>query len=59
LDAGGGFVGLGDVEGGADQADVEAAALANATVKAYLEANNLTVRKVIVVPNRIVNLVAN
>jgi leucyl-tRNA synthetase len=44
---------------GANQADVEAAALANATVKAYLEANNLTVRKVIVVPDRIVNLVAN
>ena len=44
---------------GADNADVEAAALANATVKAYLEANNLTVRKVIVVPDRIVNLVAN
>jgi len=44
---------------GAAQADVEAAALANATVKAYLEANNLTVRKVIVVPDRIVNLVAN
>jgi len=44
---------------GADQADVEAAALANPTVKAYLEANNLTVRKVIVVPDRIVNLVAN
>ncbi len=44
---------------GAAQTDVEAAALANATVKAYLEANNLTVRKVIVVPDRIVNLVAN
>jgi leucyl-tRNA synthetase len=44
---------------GADNADVEAAALANPTVKAYLEANNLTVRKVIVVPDRIVNLVAN
>ena len=44
---------------GADNADVEAAALANPTVRAYLEANNLTVRKVIVVPDRIVNLVAN
>ncbi|RZJ18240.1 MAG: leucine--tRNA ligase [Brevundimonas sp.] len=43
---------------GSDNATVEAAALANPTVQAYLSANNLTVRKVIVVPDRIVNLVA-
>ena len=43
---------------GSDNATVEAAALANPTVQAYLAANNLSVRKVIVVPDRIVNLVA-
>ncbi|MET4684180.1 leucine--tRNA ligase [Brevundimonas faecalis] len=43
---------------GSDNAVVEAAALANSTVQAYLAANNLSVRKVIVVPDRIVNLVA-
>ena len=44
---------------GSDNATVEAAALANPTVQAYLAANNLSVRKVIVVPDRIVNLVAD
>ncbi|MES2833572.1 MAG: leucine--tRNA ligase [Pseudomonadota bacterium] len=42
---------------GADAKTVEAEALANAAVQAYLSANNLSVRKVIVVPDRIVNLV--
>jgi leucyl-tRNA synthetase len=42
---------------GAAQADVEAAALANEAVQAYLAANGQSVRKVIVVPDRIVNLV--
>ena len=44
---------------GSDPKAVEDAALANALVQAYLSANGLTVRKVIVVPDRIVNLVAN
>jgi leucyl-tRNA synthetase len=43
---------------GADTAVVEAEALANPAVKAYLEANGQSIRKVIVVPDRIVNLVA-
>ncbi|MBO9501226.1 leucine--tRNA ligase [Brevundimonas sp. A19_0] len=43
---------------GADPKAVEAEALANPAVQAYLEANGLSVRKVIVVPDRIVNLVA-
>ncbi|MBX3476853.1 MAG: leucine--tRNA ligase [Brevundimonas sp.] len=43
---------------GSDTATVEAAALANPAVQAYLAANSLSVRKVIVVPDRIVNLVA-
>ncbi|WP_278070126.1 leucine--tRNA ligase [Brevundimonas sanguinis] len=43
---------------GSDNATVEAAALANPTVQAYLAANNLSIRKVVVVPDRIVNLVA-
>ena len=43
---------------GASQADVEAAALANDAVQAYLAANGQSIRKVIVVPDRIVNLVA-
>jgi leucyl-tRNA synthetase len=43
---------------GSDNATVEAAALANPTVQAYLAANNLSIRKVFVVPDRIVNLVA-
>ena len=42
---------------GAAPADVEAAALANEAVQAYLAANGQSVRKVIVVPDRIVNLV--
>ena len=42
---------------GADTAAVEAAALANPAVQAYLAANGQSVRKVIVVPDRIVNLV--
>ncbi|NBB52836.1 leucine--tRNA ligase [Rhizobium sp. CRIBSB] len=42
---------------GAEPAAVEAAALANASVQAYLAANGQSVRKVIVVPDRIVNLV--
>ncbi len=42
---------------GADARAVEAEALANAAVQAYLSANSLSVRKVIVVPDRIVNLV--
>jgi len=43
---------------GADSAAVEAEALANLAVQAYLEANGQSIRKVIVVPDRIVNLVA-
>ena len=43
---------------GADPKAVEAEALANPAVRAYLEANGLSVKKVIVVPDRIVNLVA-
>ena len=43
---------------GADPKAVEAEALANPAVQAYLETNGLSVRKVIVVPDRIVNLVA-
>lgn len=43
---------------GADAKAVEAEALANPAVRAYLEANGLSVKKVIVVPDRIVNLVA-
>ena len=42
---------------GADTASVEAAALANPAIQVYLSANNLAVKKVIVVPDRIVNLV--
>jgi leucyl-tRNA synthetase len=42
---------------GADSASVEAAALANAAIQAYLSSNALSVKKVIVVPDRIVNLV--
>ena len=42
---------------GADSASVEAAALANEAIQAYLSSNNLSVKKVIVVPDRIVNLV--
>ena len=42
---------------GADSAAVEAAALANEAIQAYLSSNNLSVKKVIVVPDRIVNLV--
>lgn len=42
---------------GLDKGEVEAAALANPGVRAYLEANGLQVRKVIIVPDRIVNLV--
>ena len=43
---------------GAGKDAVAAAALANAQVQAYLAANNQSIRKVIVVPDRIVNLVA-
>jgi leucyl-tRNA synthetase len=43
---------------GAPQAEVQDKALAAAAVQAYLAANNLSVRKVIVVPDRIVNIVA-
>ena len=42
---------------GADVKDVEAAALANPAIQVYLSANNVSVKKVIVVPDRIVNLV--
>ena len=42
---------------GADTASVEAAALANDAIQVYLSANALSVKKVIVVPDRIVNLV--
>jgi leucyl-tRNA synthetase len=43
---------------GAPKADVEQKALANEAVQAYLQANNLVVSKVIVVPDRIINIVA-
>ena len=43
---------------GADSKVVEIEALANPAVQAYLEANSQSIRKVIVVPDRIVNLVA-
>jgi len=43
---------------GADSKAVEAAALANPAIQAYLEAQGQSIRKVIVVPDRIVNLVA-
>ncbi len=43
---------------GAARLDVEQKALANEAVQAYLQANSLTVSKVIVVPDRIVNIVA-
>jgi len=43
---------------GADPKAVEFEALANPAVQAYLEANSQSIRKVIVVPDRIVNLVA-
>jgi len=43
---------------GAPRADVEQKALENAGVQAYLQANNMAVNKVIVVPDRIVNIVA-
>ncbi|AQR63287.1 leucine--tRNA ligase [Brevundimonas sp. LM2] len=43
---------------GTDAAAVEAEALANPAVQAYLEAQGQSIRKVIVVPDRIVNLVA-
>tara|TARA_R110002167_G_scaffold4758_9_gene22394 strand:+ start:3473 stop:6034 length:2562 start_codon:yes stop_codon:yes gene_type:complete len=42
---------------GAADADVEATALANPAIQAYLSSNNVSVRKVIVVKDRIVNLV--
>ncbi len=42
---------------GAADADVEAAALANPAIQAYLSSNAVSVRKVIVVKDRIVNLV--
>ena len=42
---------------GAADADVEAAALANPAIQAYLSSNTVSVRKVIVVKDRIVNLV--
>jgi len=44
---------------GQASAEVEQKALANETVQAYLEAGGLSVRKVIVVPDRIVNIVAS
>ena len=43
---------------GAGAKAVEAQALANPAVQAYLQANSQSIRKVIVVPDRIVNLVA-
>ena len=43
---------------GAAEADVREMALANEAVQAYLESSSGTVRKVIVVPDRIVNIVA-
>jgi leucyl-tRNA synthetase len=43
---------------GAAKAEVEQMALENPVVQAYLQASNLTVNKVIVVPDRIVNIVA-
>ena len=42
---------------GAASVDVEAAALANPAIQAYLSANGVAVKKVIVVQDRIVNLV--
>jgi leucyl-tRNA synthetase len=42
---------------GAADAEVEAAALANPAIQAYLSGNSVSVRKVIVVKDRIVNLV--
>ncbi|WP_339932612.1 leucine--tRNA ligase [uncultured Brevundimonas sp.] len=42
---------------GSADADVEAAALANPAIQAYLSSNAVSVRKVIVVKDRIVNLV--
>jgi leucyl-tRNA synthetase len=44
---------------GEDKAAVEEKARANDAVRAYLAANNLTIAKVIVVPDRIVNIVAS
>jgi leucyl-tRNA synthetase len=44
---------------GTPKAAVEEMALANPAVQAYLSANSLTVSKVIVVPDRIVNIVAS
>ena len=44
---------------GSDKATVEAAAIANTAVQAYLAANSVTISKVIVVPDRIINLVVN
>ena len=43
---------------GAAEADVREMALANDAVQAYLLASSVAVRKVIVVPDRIVNIVA-
>ena len=43
---------------GEAQGEVEQKALANSAVQAYLQSNALSVRKVIVVPDRIVNIVA-
>ncbi len=43
---------------GASEEVVREAARANAVVQAYLSSNNLVERKIIVVPNRIVNIVA-
>ena len=42
---------------GSASVNVEAAALANPAVQVYLSANNVSVKKVIVVPDRIINLV--
>jgi leucyl-tRNA synthetase len=44
---------------GEDKSSVEEKARANSTVQAYLASNNLTINKVIVVPDRIVNIVAS
>jgi leucyl-tRNA synthetase len=46
-----------DVAADADKAAVEAAALAQDNVQRFLE--GVTVRKVIVVPGKLVNIVAN
>ena len=43
---------------GADKAEIEQKALENEAVQAYLQASQLAVNKVIVVPDRIVNIVA-